>query len=194
MEETGKTYLGYITAYRLWHVKLNLKLTSLMLTHVDWRPQIPLRATCPKHTGGVAPYSNCPCGIYGYNELHAADRSYHSHASLRQAVVFGKVALWGTIFTHELGYRAEYAYPLEFIYVHTYCCRCGTILADDSSSNIVCLEIKGESMHVAHAICCDNVKSEKALMGKSKHTDNLYNSNKSLALQSQLTQKYLEKD
>jgi hypothetical protein len=28
--------------------------------------------------------------------------------------VFGKVALWGAIIEHKNGYRAEYAYPLEF--------------------------------------------------------------------------------
>ena len=56
-----------------------------------------------------APEMNCTCGIYAAK----------SHADLRTAGyagfgIHGEVLLWGMVVEHELGWRAQHAYPKSF--------------------------------------------------------------------------------
>jgi len=52
---------------------------------------------------------DCWCGIY------ACKHWEHQDVDSRYGLV-GIVALWGRVFEHEDGYRAQYAYPLELWY------------------------------------------------------------------------------
>lgn len=52
-----------------------------------------------------APEEWCECGIYAASELDGCPVGH----------IAGKVKLWGTVVEGERGYRAEYAYPSEFL-------------------------------------------------------------------------------
>lgn len=70
------------------------------------------------------PNENCTCGIYAVRTeellefkrmatLPAVIRPADTAFSSPDSAVIGKVALWGKVIEHALGFRAEYAYPLE---------------------------------------------------------------------------------
>ncbi len=69
-----------------------------------WPPAEPARATCVRPKLHRAPFPHCTCGLY-------ATRSEELLRRTRNPAVVGTVALWGRVIEHELGYRAEYAYP-----------------------------------------------------------------------------------
>jgi len=51
-------------------------------------------------------------GINAAKEEHEELLDYDSTGS----IITGKVALWGKVIEHEKGYRAQYAYPIEFVH------------------------------------------------------------------------------
>ena len=51
-----------------------------------------------------APHLGCTCGLHGTHELDLLRRT-------RCPAVLGRVALWGRVIEHELGFRARYGYP-----------------------------------------------------------------------------------
>jgi hypothetical protein len=53
-----------------------------------------------------APQSKCTCGIYAVKTLH-----HFRSAGYEQFGIYGEVYLWGTVVEHELGWRAQFAYP-----------------------------------------------------------------------------------
>jgi hypothetical protein len=58
-----------------------------------------------------SPAEGCTCGVYAArNKEHLQWIGY-----LADADIYGEVALWGEVVPHELGYRAQYAYPKNFI-------------------------------------------------------------------------------
>ena len=70
------------------------------------------------HHHGSCPDSKCKCGIYAYKEPLAAGYMYtmveDNFALLCPGgsyPVIGQVSLWGRIIEHDMGYRAQYAYP-----------------------------------------------------------------------------------
>lgn len=66
----------------------------------------------PCDVTGAAPYGH-GCGVYALKSEQAL-RNDLRHGLGRRAV-YGRVALWGRVVEHEHGYRAQYAYPIEFI-------------------------------------------------------------------------------
>ena len=73
-------------------------------TH-PWPVREPNHAHCTlrrRHDG--VPEVGCSCGLYGTDRDEVLRRT-------RSPAVLGRVALWGRIVEHALGYRAEYAYP-----------------------------------------------------------------------------------
>lgn len=53
----------------------------------------------------------CSCGIYAAkSEQHLSDIRY-----VRNEEVHGEVYLWGRVWDHELGYRAQFAYPKKLV-------------------------------------------------------------------------------
>lgn len=79
------------------------------MTDILWPFQEALRAACiqhdPRHTA-KAPDDDCSCGIYAFRDRHAAEQSHERY-------ITGRVALWGDFVEHALGWRAEFACPLE---------------------------------------------------------------------------------
>ena len=57
-----------------------------------------------------APDPTCTCGMYaGINMQHMIDIGYI------QRGIHGEVSLWGRLYRHTLGWRAQYAYPKFFV-------------------------------------------------------------------------------
>jgi hypothetical protein len=109
---------GEIIAYRAWSV-LNGKLRS-MAAEFDWEPSgIPLwyKWIVSKKTKMDAP----PVPYQSPNGVDEEMAGFHAFKSMRNveleygpcdaddAVVYGQVKLWGTVYEHQFGYRAEYA-------------------------------------------------------------------------------------
>jgi hypothetical protein len=122
------TYVEPFVAYRAWN--WNAKgITSL--NGVLWTPKVAFEAVCP-HADDLrsmqaactteaskkfwqaqshhVPDPSCTCGTYaGINMQHLIDISYI------QRGIHGEVSLWGRLYRHTLGWRAQYAYPKFFI-------------------------------------------------------------------------------
>lgn len=57
-----------------------------------------------------APVETCSCGIYAAKDWHHLVRHHYADKGIH-----GEVELWGVILEHDLGYRAQYAYPKYFV-------------------------------------------------------------------------------
>jgi hypothetical protein len=122
------TYIEPFTAYRAWNWTTE-GVTSL--NGVLWTPMVAFEAKChyaadlcsmrAAASGSVAaefweskshqvPGSGCTCGMYaGINMQHLIDIDYI------QRRIHGEVSLWGRLYRHTLGWRAQYAYPKFFV-------------------------------------------------------------------------------
>ncbi|HET8679900.1 MAG TPA: hypothetical protein VFM39_07240 [bacterium] len=79
------------------------------MTDIVWPFRQALRAECIQHHcrhTSKAPDDNCSCGIYAFRDRNAAEQSHERY-------ITGRVAVWGDFVEHALGWRAEFAYPLE---------------------------------------------------------------------------------
>ena len=101
------------------------------LNGAPWTPNVAFEATCPQATNlrsmqaassseaakkfwdkqaHDVPDPSCTCGMYaGINMQHMIDINYI------QRGIHGEVHLWGRLYHHSLGWRAQYAYPKFFI-------------------------------------------------------------------------------
>jgi hypothetical protein len=104
---------GPILAHRRWRI-YGENLSSLNFK-VFIEPGVPQKAAClavvrygshGEKDQRLSPYSGCTCGHYAYKRMESL-----AHLTPAESCVDGLVALWGKIIEHELGYRAEYAYP-----------------------------------------------------------------------------------
>jgi hypothetical protein len=114
-------YISPIVGYRVWKWG-NTGLKSLCGER--WHPGQSLAARCRASTvvGPIAgraeavhdahepPQTNCTCGVY-------AAKTFHHLCSVGYAKcgIHGEVYLWGTVVEHELGWRAQFAYPKSLI-------------------------------------------------------------------------------
>jgi hypothetical protein len=114
-------------AYRAWN--WNAKgITSL--NNAVWKPKVAFEATCRHYDdlrsmqaacleessvfwqkqSHLVPDPSCTCGMYaGINMQHLIDIGYIQHG------IHGEVHLWGRLYKHTLGWRAQFAYPKNFI-------------------------------------------------------------------------------
>jgi hypothetical protein len=114
-------------AYRAWNWTSE-GITSL--NRAVWTPKVAFEATCNR-SGDMrsllaasseatrefwerqqhhVPDPSCTCGMYaGINMQHLIDISYI------QRGIHGEVSLWGRLYRHTLGWRAQYAYPKYFV-------------------------------------------------------------------------------
>ena len=123
-------YVDPFMAYRAWHWT-EQGLTSL--NGAVWTPGQAFVATCNIYvqsltrahdhatlTGDVAPLleveehpvpnEGCTCGMYaGINDQHLEHINYIGKG------IHGAVELWGRLYKHTLGWRAQYAYPKYFV-------------------------------------------------------------------------------
>ena len=123
------TYVEPFVAYRAWNWTAE-GVTSL--NGVLWTPKVAFEATC--HYAGdlrsirasanseqarkfwkskehhVPDDPGCTCGMYaGINMQHMIDINYIERG------IHGEVPLWGRLYRHTLGWRAQYAYPKFFV-------------------------------------------------------------------------------
>jgi hypothetical protein len=104
-------YISPIVGYRTWQ-RDTLGLRSL--NNEPWTPGQALEARCLSFSvifGPDAPHERCTCGIYAAKNLeHLFDIGY-----MKRGDIHGEVFLWGKMCDHDLGYRAEYAYPKNIV-------------------------------------------------------------------------------
>lgn len=101
-ENVVPDYCGPLVGYRWWSIVRDTDVLWSLTGGVPWLHGKVLEAA---DDGRGRP------GIYAYKSLDGAwtDRDWTG------ALVLGRVAFWGTVIEHEHGYRAEYAYPLDFL-------------------------------------------------------------------------------
>jgi hypothetical protein len=122
------TYIEPFVAYRTWNWTAE-GVTSL--NGALWTPKVAFEATChyaadlsamrAAAIGSIAaefwkskshhvPSADCTCGMYaGINMQHLIDINYIERG------IHGEVSLWGRLYRHTLGWRAQYAYPRFFV-------------------------------------------------------------------------------
>lgn len=114
-------YISPIVGYRVW----TWDTTGLKsLCAQRWHPGQALEARCKASTvvGTIAgrtetandthdaPEANCTCGIHAAKTFdHFRKGGYERYG------IHGEVYLWGKVVQHELGYRAQFAYPRNLI-------------------------------------------------------------------------------
>jgi hypothetical protein len=82
-----------------------------MVGGAPWPAYKRMEANCPN---GACTGVNCGCGIYAFKQLKSA-RADYTETSRYPNRVFGSVWLWGRMLEHSKGYRAQFAYPKNFI-------------------------------------------------------------------------------
>ncbi|SRR5579871_1215727 len=110
---------GEIIAYRAWSV-LNGKLRS-MAAEFDWEPNgVPRwHKWIVSHEAKITDQPAVPykspngvdeemAGFHAFKSMRDVKFEY-SPCDADDAVVYGQVKLWGTVYEHQYGYRAEYA-------------------------------------------------------------------------------------
>ena len=110
--------VGTQKAFRFWRYdfpkyELPVRLLS-WVSDLRWYPR--------RHVEGTTPDVG-EQGIHGYKtmddmltSIQALERLLiRSHVSGCDGVVLGTVEMWGTIWDHALGYRAQFAQPTSFI-------------------------------------------------------------------------------
>jgi hypothetical protein len=98
--------VGVIVAWREWRYRLNpLRLLSLSFNR-DWPLDCPMEGEPDGHHMGIFALKARP-------ERWAWP--YIESAGYQDGFVIGRVALWGVVWEHEYGWRAQYARPLSFI-------------------------------------------------------------------------------
>jgi len=128
LSKVPDTYIEPLTAYRAWNWTTE-GVTSL--NGALWTPKEAFEATCP-HAADLrsmqaacgspqaeqfwlkqfhlVPDPTCSCGMYaGINMKHLIDIGYI------QRGIHGEVSLWGRLYRHTLGWRAQHAYPKFFV-------------------------------------------------------------------------------
>jgi len=115
----GGTQLGHIVAWRLWRWDRG-HLRGIGVREV-WPEREAREAEClsegkPRHRPKtLVPVWGCHCGFYALRAEPFTRFLWDvMHADSSGArLILGTVALWGRIVTHQDGYRAQYACPLQ---------------------------------------------------------------------------------
>jgi len=108
-----------IVAWRAWALTGHRDGTELLLRPVagrsrPWRPREPAEAACKHARLHGAPNVDCSCGLHGTHDVEILRRT-------RCPAVLGRVAFWGRVIEHELGYRAQFGYPQRLALVCQFC-------------------------------------------------------------------------
>ena len=103
-------YISPIIGWRVWRWYAG-GLRSL--NGKPWSPGQPLAAKCGggnAHDAHEPPQADCTCGVYAAKSL-----DHLRKIGLDRYGVLGEVNLWGTVVVHELGWRAQFAYPKSLV-------------------------------------------------------------------------------
>jgi hypothetical protein len=85
-----------------------VRLRSVTQRRCEWPPGGVMRAGC-LGAGHRAPDARCDCGLYGARDLETLRE--HGLCLAPEALVVGRVALWGLVLPDVSGWRGEYAEP-----------------------------------------------------------------------------------
>jgi hypothetical protein len=86
---------GEVTAYRCWDIGADGLLHSVVYKNFVWKPGVI----------AVGDPSQFSAGIYAYKSI----LMLHNYGSVSSESVSGTVDLWGEVYEHEHGYRAQFA-------------------------------------------------------------------------------------
>ena len=108
-----------LMAWRAWALTGRRDGTELLLRPVagrsrPWRPREPAEAACKHARLHAAPNVDCSCGLHATHDPGILRRT-------RTPAVLGRVALWGRVIEHDLGFRAEFGYPQLLALVCQFC-------------------------------------------------------------------------
>jgi hypothetical protein len=108
-----------VLAWRAWALSGRRDGSHLLLRPVagrskTWPPGHPAEAVCKLGWFHEAPHPECSCGLHG---THGPDLLRRT----RSPAVLGRVALWGRVIEHELGYRGRFGYPQRIRLVCQFC-------------------------------------------------------------------------
>ena len=83
-----------------------------------WPTRTRMESICGEQGQSIHPYSagpeaDCECGVWAFRTYALAERKLLDYAHSGRALALGGVSLWGRIIEQELGWRAQFAYPLE---------------------------------------------------------------------------------
>jgi hypothetical protein len=90
---------GEIIGSRCWHWHGGC--LHSMSYNVDWDPNLPYYKAENWYGGDY----HDDCGFFAFKHSKDVKKEYRPFG----ARVYGKIAMWGTVFEHTLGYRAEFA-------------------------------------------------------------------------------------
>jgi hypothetical protein len=115
VEVTGEP----VVAWRAWALTGGRDGSHLLLRPVagrsrPWPPGRPAEAGCRMGRFHEAPHLACSCGLHGTHGLDLLRRT-------RCPAVLGRVALWGRVIEHDLGYRARFGYPQRLRLICQFC-------------------------------------------------------------------------
>jgi hypothetical protein len=103
-------YISPIIGHRIWRWDA-AGLRSL--NGKRWSPRQPVAAKCGAgnaHDADEPPHLECTCGVYAAKNIeHLRQLGYEGRG------IRGEVHLWGTVVEHELGWRAQFAYPKSLV-------------------------------------------------------------------------------
>ncbi|HZD79662.1 MAG TPA: hypothetical protein VE646_06445 [Actinomycetota bacterium] len=128
-EPTQDRSIEPITGWRIWNLSLPRGREPLLHpagAGVDaWPRRKPVRARCGTppllwftRRPHQAPNPTCTCGIYASRSLDTFERPRPAYPP---PPVIGTVSLWGRVIEHELGWRAQMAYPAQLRLVCSMC-------------------------------------------------------------------------
>jgi len=104
---TAPDYISPMVGYRVWQWDA----TGLKsLNGIEWHPGEAFTAQCKTQGCHEPPESNCTCGVYASKSFNHLRRIGYT-----QERIHGEVWLWGTVVEHEDGWRAQFAYPKNFL-------------------------------------------------------------------------------
>jgi hypothetical protein len=106
-----------ILAWRAWALTVHgeeLSLEPVAGRGRAWPVRKPMRSHCRYNLLHAAPELDCTCGLHGTHGLDILRKT-------RTPGVLGRVALWGRVIEHELGFRASHGYPQRLRLVCQFC-------------------------------------------------------------------------
>jgi hypothetical protein len=112
-------YVSPIVGHRIWLWNAEKGVTSL--NGETWLPGRAFAAECMSNYNHGCPADGCSCGVYAAkNDEHLQKSGLQRLDSFlalhgKSSVLQGEVCLRGRVVEHELGYRAQFAYPKSFV-------------------------------------------------------------------------------
>lgn len=99
-------YISPVVGYRVWQWDA----TGLRsLNGTQWQPGKMIEAECMIQ-GHEVPQLGCKCGVHAAKTVaHLRREEYDRNG------IYGEVYLWGTVVEHQQGWRAQFAYPKNFV-------------------------------------------------------------------------------